>query len=113
MAIEAIAYYTVAEALTNVTRHSRAQRAEVRVRRHGDRLEVEIEDDGSGGAVVGPGSGLVGIRDRVEAHDGTLRVHSPAGGPVLAVMAEGLGNGAIDRRVVAVLRYLEATVGRG
>lgn len=81
--IEAIAYYTVAEALTNFTRHSRAQRAEVRVRRHGDRLEVEIEDDGSGGAVVGPGSGLVGIRDRVEAHDGTLRVHSPAGGPTI------------------------------
>jgi len=86
VAIEAIAYYTVAEALTNVTRHSGAQRAEVRVRRHDDRLEVEIEDDGSGGAVVGLGSGLIGIRDRVEAHDGTLRVHSPAGGPTIVAV---------------------------
>ncbi|MEE2061154.1 sensor histidine kinase [Rhodococcus artemisiae] len=83
VAIEAIAYYTVAEALTNVTRHSGAQRAEVRVRQRGDELVIEVEDNGSGGAAVGHGSGLAGIRGRVEAHDGTLQVHSPAGGPTI------------------------------
>ncbi|MFD6893360.1 sensor histidine kinase [Rhodococcus sp. NPDC060086] len=81
VAVEAIAYYAVAEALTNVTRHSGAQRADVQVQRHGDTLVVEVRDDGSGGAAVGPGSGLAGIRGRVEAHDGTLQVDSPAGGP--------------------------------
>lgn len=83
VALEAVAYFTVAEALTNVTRHSGARRAYVRVQRQGDTLLVEVEDDGTGGAVVRPGSGLAGIQGRVEAHDGTLRVHSPAGGPTL------------------------------
>ncbi|MGX6511464.1 sensor histidine kinase [Rhodococcus sp. SJ-2] len=83
VALEAIAYYTVAEALTNVTRHSGARRAEVRVRQRGDELVIEVEDDGSGGAVIGHGSGLAGIRGRIEAHDGAMRVHSPAGGPTI------------------------------
>jgi signal transduction histidine kinase len=81
VAVEAVAYYTVAEALTNVTRHSGAQRADVQVQRQDNTLVVEVTDDGSGGAVVGLGSGLAGIRGRVEAHDGTLQVDSPAGGP--------------------------------
>lgn len=83
VSLEAVAYYTVAEALTNVTRHSRAHEATVTVRQRGDRLWVEVTDDGAGGASVGQGSGLGGIRDRVQAHDGTLEVHSPAGGPTL------------------------------
>ncbi|WP_202863080.1 sensor histidine kinase [Ornithinimicrobium murale] len=83
VSIEAVAYYAVAEALTNVTRHSTARDAIVTVQQRGDHLWVEVADDGVGGATVGQGSGLTGIRDRVEAHDGTLEVHSPAGGPTL------------------------------
>lgn len=83
MSIEAAAYYTVAEALTNVARHSGARGAQVSVQQRGDRLWVEVTDDGTGGAVVGHGSGLSGIRDRVEAHDGRFAVRSPAGGPTV------------------------------
>nr|WP_306270343.1 sensor histidine kinase [Ornithinimicrobium sp. HY1793] len=83
VSVEAVAYYAVAEALTNVTRHSAAQGALVSVQQRGDQLWIEVTDDGSGGAAVGQGSGLSGIRDRVEAHDGTLEVRSPIGGPTL------------------------------
>lgn len=83
LAVEAVAYYAVAEGLTNVTRHSGARAAAVRVQRQDDRLLVEVRDDGSGGATLSPGSGLAGIRDRVRAHDGSLRVDSPAGGPTV------------------------------
>lgn len=83
VSIEAVAYYTVAEALTNVARHSGAGEAEVSVQQRGDRLWVEVTDDGAGGAAVGHGSGLAGIRGRVEAHDGTFAVRSPAGGPTV------------------------------
>ena len=78
---EATAYYLVAEALTNVARHSGATRATVTVRTAEDQLHVRVADDGHGGAVEGRGSGLDGIRRRVEAHDGTLVVASPPGGP--------------------------------
>lgn len=87
VSVEAAAYYAVAEALTNVTRHSGAEVAAVRVQQRGDQLWVEVSDDGSGGASIGPGSGLSGIRDRVEARDGTLEVCSPAGGPTLVRVA--------------------------
>lgn len=83
IAIEAVAYYTVAEALTNVTRHSGAEQATVRVAQQGERLHITISDDGSGGATLTTGSGLAGIRDRVEAHEGTMLVDSPAGGPTV------------------------------
>lgn len=83
IAIEAVAYYTVAEALTNVTRHSGADRASVRVTQHRDCLHIAISDDGSGGARFAAGSGLAGIRDRVGAHEGTMRVESPTGGPTV------------------------------
>ncbi|GLU49122.1 sensor histidine kinase [Nocardiopsis ansamitocini] len=79
--IESTAYFVVAEALTNVTRHSGAGRAEVAVRREGDRLVVLVHDDGRGGAHEAAGTGILGIRQRVEAHDGTVRVLSPEGGP--------------------------------
>lgn len=79
--IEVTAYFAVAEAVTNVTRHSGARQARVRVTRAGGRLHVHIHDDGRGGADERAGSGLVGIRRRVEAHDGTLTVDSPVGGP--------------------------------
>ncbi|MFY1691230.1 sensor histidine kinase [Plantactinospora sp. WMMB782] len=79
--VEATAYFAVAEALTNVTRHSGATAATVDVRRAGDRLLLRVADDGHGGAEERDGSGLAGIRRRVEAYDGRFRLTSPSGGP--------------------------------
>ena len=79
--VEATAYFVVAEALTNVARHSGARSATVTVRRHGGRLRLRITDDGKGGADEAAGSGLNGMRRRVEAYDGAFALTSPAGGP--------------------------------
>ncbi|MFI6335974.1 sensor histidine kinase [Streptomyces sp. NPDC050535] len=79
--VEATAYFVVAEALTNITKHSGARQATVMVRRREDRLLLRITDDGRGGADEAGGSGLVGIRRRTEAHDGTFALASPPGGP--------------------------------
>ncbi|MGH3156370.1 MAG: histidine kinase, partial [Streptosporangiaceae bacterium] len=78
--VEAIAYFVVAEALTNVAKHAFATRAEVTVSRHGDVLRVVIRDDGIGGANP-HGQGLSGLADRITGVDGRLFVRSPAGGP--------------------------------
>ncbi|MEU4419655.1 histidine kinase [Actinoplanes sp. NPDC024001] len=80
-AVEAVAYFAAAEALTNVTKHSRADAAVVRAHRHGDQLSIVIRDDGAGGADEAAGSGLAGIRRRAEALDGVVTVSSPPGGP--------------------------------
>jgi signal transduction histidine kinase len=77
--VEAAAYFVVSEALTNVVRHSDAERAEVGITRDNGRLVVEVRDDGSGGADP-TGSGLRGLADRVAALDGRLRVDDPASG---------------------------------
>ena len=77
---EAIAYFVVAEALTNVAKHARASHAEVTVRRSGDALTLVIYDDGVGGADPA-GQGLSGLAARVAGVDGRLWVNSPAGGP--------------------------------
>ncbi len=79
---EAIAYFIVAEALTNVAKHARATRAEVEVSRRGDVLRVVIRDDGIGGADP-QGQGLAGLADRLAGVDGRLSVRSPAGGPTV------------------------------
>jgi signal transduction histidine kinase len=79
--VEATAYFVVAEALTNISRHSGATRAGVVVSSRNERLSLLITDDGAGGADENSGSGLLGIRRRIEAHDGTLTVVSPPGGP--------------------------------
>ncbi|MET8664994.1 sensor domain-containing protein [Streptomyces tendae] len=79
--VEATAYFVVAEALTNIAKHSGAARASVTVRARGGRLRLLVEDDGRGGADEDGGSGLTGIRRRVAALDGTLRLSSPPGGP--------------------------------
>lgn len=82
-AIERAAYFVVAEALANVAKHSGARSCEVRCRRDGQRLIVEVWDDGAGGATIEPGGGLAGLVGRVAGVDGSLAVSSPAGGPTL------------------------------
>ncbi|MFP5346302.1 MAG: histidine kinase [Actinomycetes bacterium] len=79
--LEAIAYFSVSEALTNVAKHSRASRADVRVRAEGGGLVVTVSDNGAGGARLGGGTGLIGLQHRVAAVDGRLSVDSPRGGP--------------------------------
>ena len=81
-AVESAAYFVVAEALTNAVQHSAATRLTVEVSRDGDLLVVQVADDGVGGAEM-TGSGLSGLRKRVEALDGALRLASPPGGPTL------------------------------
>jgi signal transduction histidine kinase len=77
--IEVASYYVVSEALTNATKHARASRVEVDVAERGGRLRLSIRDDGVGGADLRRGSGLIGLRDRVEALGGSIEVISPAG----------------------------------
>jgi signal transduction histidine kinase len=76
--VEATAYFVVAEALTNVSKHARAQQAWVAVAYEDGNLRIEIRDDGIGGAILS-GSGLIGMRDRLSALDGKLHVDSPPG----------------------------------
>jgi len=82
--VEAVAYFMVAEALTNVAKHSRASHAKVVVEGHGypGTLNVMISDDGIGGADI-TSPGLSGLADRVAGVDGRLSVESPAGGPTI------------------------------
>jgi signal transduction histidine kinase len=80
--VELAAYFVVAEALTNAAKHSGGTRAQVRLVREDGRLAVEVSDDGRGGADP-RGEGFEGLRRRVAALDGTLRVASPPGGPTL------------------------------
>ncbi|WP_413800738.1 sensor histidine kinase [Streptomyces iranensis] len=80
-AIEGIVYFTVSELLQNISKHSGARSAEVDVWRTEYRLLIQITDDGRGGADTSTGSGLAGLAERIDAVDGVLVVHSPAGGP--------------------------------
>ncbi|MCW7991801.1 histidine kinase, partial [Streptomyces platensis subsp. clarensis] len=83
-AVEAVAYFVVSEALTNVAKHAReATRADVTVTRLGAILRVVIADDGVGGADPSRGSGLRGLAQRVRSVDGTFRMSSPVGGPTM------------------------------
>jgi len=84
--LEAIAYFCVSEALTNVAKHSRATAARVDVRVAGGRLEVHVSDNGAGGADETLGTGLRGLGDRVRSVDGTISVSSPPGGPTAVVV---------------------------
>ena len=84
MSVEAAAYFTVSEALTNVAKHARATRAWVNVEPLDDQLGVEVGDDGAGGADRRAGSGLQGLRDRIAAANGTLTIDSqPGAGTIL------------------------------
>lgn len=81
-AVESAAYFVSAEGLANAAKHAHATHVEIRIARRGASLYLEIIDDGAGGADP-EGSGLRGLRGRVEALDGTFRVLSPAGGPTI------------------------------
>ena len=85
--VEAVAYFIVSEALTNVVKHAQATRAEVTVTRPGDRLRIAVTDDGRGGASQGEGTGtgLRGLEQRAAAVDGTLSIDSPPGGPTTII----------------------------
>ena len=87
--VEAVAYFIVSEALTNVAKHAQAAQAEVTVARDGDVLRISVTDDGSGGAApaasdgAAAGTGLRGLAQRAAAVDGTLTIDSPPGGPTV------------------------------
>jgi signal transduction histidine kinase len=89
-AIEAIAYFCVAELLANVTQHAKASRASITCTEHGGWLRVVVRDDGTGGASLSrlgsSSSGLVGLTDRVHAVDGRLGIVSPPRGPTVVTV---------------------------
>jgi signal transduction histidine kinase len=78
--VEAAGYYVAAEALTNVARYANATSVQLRMSHETQWLQIEVVDNGIGGASASPGSGLEGLRDRVEAVGGRLEVQSPVGG---------------------------------
>ncbi|MFJ8577222.1 sensor histidine kinase [Micromonospora sp. NPDC093277] len=85
-AVESAAYFAVAEALANVTKHSAATRAWIQVQHQDGVLKMVVGDDGRGGATVDAGTGLAGVRRRLTAFDGTMTVTSPPGGPTVVTM---------------------------
>ena len=78
--VEVVAYFLCAEAVANIAKHASASRASIAVTKENDRVRIEVDDDGLGGADPARGTGLRGLTDRVEALGGILEVESPAGG---------------------------------
>lgn len=78
---EAVAYYVVAEAITNISKHARARKAAVSISYADGALRVAVEDDGNGGARLEPGGGLQGLAARVASLDGSFELTSHDGGP--------------------------------
>lgn len=96
--IETAAYFVVSEALTNAVRHGAADTVSVTAGAAGGWFRLEVEDDGTGGAVSTPGGGLDGLRERAAVLGGTLVVDSPAGGPTALRFSVPLGDAASPRR---------------
>jgi signal transduction histidine kinase len=84
--VESALYFAIAEALANVIKHSGANRAWVQLEYDSGRLVAIVGDNGTGGAVPGPGGGLRGVERRLAAFDGVIAVTSPVGGPTLVTM---------------------------
>jgi signal transduction histidine kinase len=80
-AVETAAYFVIAEALTNVAKHSHARRCAIGLRHGAGTLRAWVTDDGVGGAALAKGHGLRGLDDRLRAAGGRLQVTSPCGGP--------------------------------
>lgn len=93
--VEVAAYYVVSETLANAAKHAGASCAEVEVTLDSDRLTIRIGDDGVGGADPTRGSGLIGLRDRVEALGGTMVVTSPPGGGTALLVELPLGDSGL------------------
>jgi signal transduction histidine kinase len=97
-AIGSIAYFAIAELVTNVAKHAHASGAYIHLERAGNALHVRVRDDGRGGAVIVPGvpgtsgSGLAGLAERIAAVDGTITVTSPPGGPTIVDIAIPVGH---------------------
>jgi len=97
--IEVAAYYVVSEALTNAAKHANAPQAAVEVEAATGALRISVRDDGCGGADFTHGTGLVGLKDRVEALGGRISLHSPRGaGTTLRVELPLPDADAVDRR---------------
>jgi signal transduction histidine kinase len=92
--VEVAAYYVVSEALTNAARHARASVVSIEVVGQERALELSIRDDGVGGADPGGGTGLIGLKDRIEALGGTITVESPHGQGTSLVVTLPLGGEA-------------------
>ena len=95
--VELAAYYVVSEALTNAARHAAASEVDVEVEADQDVLRIEVRDDGRGGATFAHGSGLVGLRDRVEALGGQLSLRSQPGAGTTVSIAVSLDEGGETR----------------
>jgi signal transduction histidine kinase len=85
-AIETIGYFSVAELLANVAKHSHASHVDVQVTGDDDRLSLRVIDDGVGEARPGGGTGLRGLEERVHSVDGRMTVVSPSGGPTVVTV---------------------------
>jgi signal transduction histidine kinase len=97
--IEVAAYYVVSEMLTNAGKHAHASVVEVDAEASDGTLRLCVRDDGVGGADPLQGSGLVGLKDRVEALGGTLSIHSPAGSGTTVTCDLPVLSGAIPPEV--------------
>ncbi|MEU3848150.1 sensor histidine kinase [Streptomyces sp. NPDC029554] len=84
--VESAAYFAVSEVLTNAVKHSGADRIWVDLHQADGMLRATVTDNGRGGAVIEPGSGLAGVERRLGTFDGVLAVSSPAGGPTMVTM---------------------------
>ncbi|MFG3022657.1 sensor histidine kinase [Streptomyces sp. NPDC048254] len=84
--VESAAYFAVSEVLTNAVKHAGADRIWVDLHHREGMLRISVTDHGSGGAVIGAGSGLAGVERRLGTFDGVLAVSSPAGGPTMVTM---------------------------
>ncbi|MFH8369771.1 sensor histidine kinase [Streptomyces sp. NPDC018031] len=84
--VESAAYFAVSEALTNAAKHAGAREVRIALAHREDLLRVTVTDDGRGGADPSRGTGLAGVRQRLDTFDGTLALHSPPGGPTTVTM---------------------------
>lgn len=84
--VESAVYFAVAECLANIGKHAQARHAWIHLGHHEGRLTAVVGDDGCGGADPGRGSGMLGVKRRLAAFDGTMTVSSPAGGPTLVTL---------------------------
>jgi signal transduction histidine kinase len=110
--VEVAAYYTVSEALTNVSKHAGATRVWVSLRVEDDMLLLSIRDDGVGGAEPSGGSGLTGLRDRIESLAGRIRIESPSGSGTLVEVEIPIAGPADPNREPDELLARPTTSGR-